>query len=572
MKKVLSHIKPYKWLIVLTVALTFIQVMCELYLPDINADIIDKGVAAGDSGYIWSMGGKMLIVSVFMGLSALGAAYFSSKISMSFGRDLRHDLFSRVIGFSQQEIDIFGTPSLIIRTTNDVTQVQNAFMMMMRMMLMAPIMCVGGIIMALKQDTGLSLILVIVIPLIVLIMAVVFRRALPLFTSMQKKIDNLNQVMREKLSGVRVIRAFIRDTHEQKRFDEANLDLTDTALRINYIMVVMFPAMMLIMSLCTLAAYWFGVVRIDIGAMQIGNLTAFLTYLMQILFSVTMSVMMFIMLPRAIASIKRMNAVLETRPTVLGGTGHLSGSLKEFSFNNVSFSYPGAQEPVLQNISFSVRPGQTLAIIGSTGSGKSTLINLISRVYDITDGQILINGQNITSVPLEELREHVSFIPQQSFLFDGTVASNLLDGNPDATEEQMWRALSIAQGADFIRDNGGLDYEIMQGGRNVSGGQRQRLCIARALVKDADLLIFDDSFSALDFATDARLRRSLQENLTHTAVIIVGQRVSTIRHADQILVLDEGRIAGLDTHENLMKDCEVYREIVLSQLSEEEAV
>ena len=549
MKKVLSHISPYKWLVVLTVVLTFIQVMCELYLPDLNADIIDKGVAVGDSGYILSTGGTMLLVSLFMGLSALGATYFSSKTAMSFGRDLRHDLFSRVTGFSQQEIDIFGTPSLIVRTTNDVTQVQNAFMMMMRMMLMAPIMCIGGIIMALKQDTVLSLILAVAIPVIVILMAIVFKRALPLFTAMQKKIDNLNQVMREKLTGVRVIRAFIRDTHEQKRFDIANMDLTDTALKINYIMVVMFPAMMLIMSLCTLSAYWFGTIRIDVGAMEIGNLTAFLTYLMQILFSVTMSVMMFVMLPRAFASIKRMNAVLETEPTVHGGHEHLSGSLREFSFRDVSFRYPGAQEPVLQNINFSVKPGQTMAIIGSTGSGKSTLINLISRVYDITSGQIMVNGQNIASLPLEELRNLVSFIPQQSFLFDGTVASNLQDGKPDATEEEMWRALTIAQGADFVRENGGLDYEIMQGGKNVSGGQRQRLCIARALIKDADVLVFDDSFSALDFATDARLRRSLQENLTHTAIILVAQRVSTIRHADRILVLDEGKIAGLDTHE-----------------------
>lgn len=573
MTKLMRFLKPYWGQIVIVVVLLVGQTIANLYLPDINARIINEGVVNGDIGFILRQGGFMLLVSVLVLLLMIGATYFSSKTAMSLGRDLRKSIFSKVSSFSQTEIDKFGTPSLITRTTNDVQQIQQVVMMFLNIMASAPIMLIGGVIMAIRQDAPLSLSIAVIVPVLVIVAGVLMVKTMPLFKSMQKKLDRLNQVVREKLSGVRVIRAFIRTDFEEKRYDEANLDLTKTSMRVNRMMAILMPSITLVMYLSTVAIIWFGGHRINSGEMPIGNLTAFLTYIMQILMSVMMSAMIFIMIPRAAASAERVNEVLETEPTIQDTPDSRipEKTSPALRFRDVTFAYPQAEKPVLSHLDFEVRPGTTTAVIGSTGSGKSTLVNLIPRFYDVTEGSIEIGGVDIRSMPQKTLREKIGFVPQKAFLFFGTVASNLRYGRKEATDEELWHALEVAQGKDFVQEmDGGLEAPISQGGSNVSGGQRQRLAIARALVKKPDIYVFDDSFSALDFKTDAKLRKALKNETENSAVIIVAQRVSTIMDADQIIVLDRGAVAGIGTHKELMKNCEVYQEIVYSQLSEEE--
>ncbi len=573
MTKLMRFLKPYWGQIVIVVVLLVGQTIANLYLPDINARIINEGVVNGDIGFILRQGGFMLLVSVLVLLLMIGATYFSSKTAMSLGRDLRKSIFSKVSGFSQTEIDKFGTPSLITRTTNDVQQIQQVVMMFLNIMASAPIMLIGGVIMAIRQDAPLSLSIAVIVPVLVIVAGVLMVKTMPLFKSMQKKLDRLNQVVREKLSGVRVIRAFIRTDFEEKRYDEANLDLTKTSMRVNRMMAILMPSITLVMYLSTVAIIWFGGHRINSGEMPIGNLTAFLTYIMQILMSVMMSAMIFIMIPRAAASAERVNEVLETEPTIQDTPNSRipEKTSAVLRFRDVTFAYPQAEKPVLSHLDFEVCPGTTTAVIGSTGSGKSTLVNLIPRFYDVTEGSIEIGGIDIRSMPQKTLREKIGFVPQKAFLFFGTVASNLRYGRKEATDEELWHALEVAQGKDFVQEmDGGLEAPISQGGSNVSGGQRQRLAIARALVKKPDIYVFDDSFSALDFKTDAKLRKALKNETENSAVIIVAQRVSTIMDADQIIVLDRGAVAGIGTHKELMKNCEVYQEIVYSQLSEEE--
>ena len=573
MARLLEYLKPYWKQITLVIVLLLVQAMANLYLPNLNANIINNGIAKGDTQYILRTGGFMLLVTLLLALCAVVSVYWGSRTAMSFGRDLRSQLFRKVQSFSQSEVDRFGTPSLITRTTNDVQQVQMAVLMGLNVMISAPVMCLGGIIMALRQDVRLSMSIIIIVPVMGVTLAIIMQRALPLFQAMQVKIDRLNQVVREKLSGVRVIRAFVKTEYERKRFDEANVDLTSTALRINRLFALTMPLQMAIVNISMVFVTWFGAHRIDSGAMPIGNLTAFLAYIMQILMSVMMSVMMFVMIPRATASAERIQQVLETKPSITDPEMPVKshGMRDGLEFQSVEFTYPGAEAPVLQDISFSAYPGEVTAIIGSTGCGKSTLVNLIPRFYDVTDGRVLVDGEDIRDLTEEDLRDRIGFVPQKAFLFSGTIESNLRYGNQAATEEELWLALKIAQAADFVAEMPGqLAAPVAQGGTNLSGGQRQRISIARALMKKPDICIFDDSFSALDFKTDAALRAALTEEVRDAIVIIVAQRVSTIMNADRIIVLDKGRIMGMGTHEELMQHCEVYSEIVFSQLREDE--
>ncbi|HEY3317575.1 MAG TPA: ABC transporter ATP-binding protein [Coriobacteriia bacterium] len=568
-----TYLRPYAGQLALVMFLLLTQAIANLYLPELNADIINNGVAKGDVGYIMRIGGLMLGVTLVLGVISIASVYFGSKTSMSFGRDVRSAIFRRVGTFSQTEVNKFGTPSLITRNTNDVQQIQMVTLMALNVMILAPFMGIGGIIMALRQDVPLSATLLVIVPLMAVFLGFLVSRALPLFTSMQIKVDRINKVMRETLSGVRVIRAFVRDDFEQRRFAEANEDLTDTARKVFRLFALMWPVLMGVMNLSTVAVLWFGAHRIASGQMPIGNLMAFIAYITQILFSVMMATFMLTMLPRASASGKRIQEVLETEPGVRDPLVPASPSASRgyLEFHNVEFLYPGAQEPVLKDISFSAGPGETTAIIGSTGSGKSTLINLIPRFYDATAGQVLVDGVDVREMAQEDLWRKVGFIPQRAFLFSGTVASNLRFGDEDASEDELWHALRVAQGADFVTEMPeGLDAPISQGGANVSGGQRQRLAIARALVKRPEIYVFDDSFSALDFKTDSKLRAALESETHEATVIIVAQRVSTIMHADRIVVLDEGRVVGMGTHGELMVTSETYREIVYSQLTEEE--
>jgi ATP-binding cassette subfamily B multidrug efflux pump len=585
-----SGLRPYGKQLILVIALLLIQAIASLYLPSLNADIINNGVVKGDNGYILRAGGFMLVVTFLLGVCAIVAVYFGAQVAMSFGRDVRGAIFERVASFSQVEVNRFGSASLITRNTNDVQQVQMVVFMALTIMILAPITGIGGIIMALREDVPLSGLLVVILPLMALFIALVMRRAIPLFRQMQVKLDRINQVMREALAGVRVIRAFVRTHHEEARFEVANADLFDTSLRVNRLFSVTIPTMMAILNLSTVAVMWFGSMRIDSGDMPIGNLTAFLAYLMQILMAVLMAVFMFILVPRAAVSADRIQEVLTTEPSIhdpetpvvmpavlpahARGSGPaaaptLAGTV---DFRNVEFRYPGAEQPVLHDISFTARPGETTAIVGSTGSGKTTLINLIPRFYDVTGGAILVDGVDVRAMNRSDVWERIGFIPQRAFLFSGTVASNLRYGDESASDEALWHALEIAQGSEFVAEmDGGLEAPIAQGGANVSGGQRQRLAIARALVKRAPVYVFDDSFSALDFRTDAQLRAALSQELASATVLIVAQRVGTIMRADRIVVMDEGRVVGIGRHADLLETCETYREIVFSQLTAAEA-
>lgn len=578
MKRLLTaYLRPYVKEIALVVVLALVQAFANLYLPDLNAKIINNGVAKGDTAYILRMGGFMLLVTLLLGLVSVVLVYWGSKVAMGFGRDVRAGLFRKVESFSLSEVNQFGAPSLITRNTNDVQQVQMMVAIGLTMMLGAPLMGIGGVVMAMRQDLPLSTMLVVIIPVMGVVLGLIVSRALPLFRAIQVKIDRINQVTREILTGMRVIRAFARSDYEEARFDEANQDLTETGLRVTRLFALMFPALFAILNLSTVAIMYFGGQRVASGAMPIGNLIAFLTYVMQILISVLMATMMLAMVPRASASADRIQKVLDVEPSIVDPDAPLSVVSIEkkrrglIEFKNVEFGYPGAENPVLRDISFSVSPGRITAIVGSTGSGKSTLISLIPRFYDVTAGSIEIDGHDIRTMNREDLWNKMGFVPQKAFLFTGTIASNLRFGAQDVSDEELWQALSIAQAKEFVVGMlEGLDAPVTQGGSNVSGGQRQRLAIARALVKKPEIYVFDDSFSALDFKTDSMLRQALKREVASAAVIIVAQRVSSIMGADQIVVLETGGIAGIGTHEELMKSCETYREIVYSQLTAEE--
>jgi len=569
-----TYLYPYRWQLGFVMILLLAQAITNLFLPALNADIINNGVAKGDTAYIMREGGIMLAVSALMAITAVAGVYLGSKASMAFGRDVRAAIFKRVGTFSQTEVNQFGTPSLITRNTNDVQQVQTLVMMALNMMILAPIMAIGGIIMAIREDAPLSAILFVVLPLMAAFIGIVVSKAMPLFKAVQIKVDRINQVMRETLSGVRVIRAFVRDDYEQKRFGVANRDLTDTSIKVNQIFAFMIPSLFGILNLTTVAVMWFGSIRIASGAMPIGNLTAYLTYITLILMSVMMATVMFAMVPRAAASADRIQAVLDTVPSVVETQSPIAiaaGVCGQIEFRDVEFRYPGAEDPVLRNINFSAGPGEITAIVGSTGSGKSTLVNLIPRFYDVSAGSVLVDGVDIRQMRQEDLWSTIGFIPQRAFLFSGTVASNLRYGRIDATDEELWHALDDAQGKTFVSEMPGeLEAPITQGGTNVSGGQRQRLAIARAIVKKPEIYVFDDSFSALDFKTDAQLRAALEHETKNSTVLVVAQRVSTVMQADQIIVMDCGAIVGIGTHDELMETSETYREIVFSQLSAEE--
>ena len=566
-----TYLRPYRGSIVLVLVMLLIQALATLYLPALNADIIDEGIAAGDNERILEVGALMLVVTVIMAIASVFAVFWGAKVAMGFGRDLRGGVFRKVETFSQVEVARFGSPSLITRNTNDVQQVQTVVFMGLTVMVTAPIMIIGGIVMAVREDGPLALLLLAVLPAMALVIGITMYRAVPLFQAMQTRIDRINQVLRETLAGVRVIRAFVRTRHEEARFAVANHAVFDAGLRVNRMFAVTIPVLTAIMNLATVAVMWFGAMRINDGALQIGNLTAFLQYLLQIMFSVLTAVLMFILIPRAAVSSGRIREVLETDPVISDPPTPIRpvdtdrrGSIE---LRDVSFRYPGAQDPVLSGISFRAGPGETTAIVGSTGSGKTTLINLVPRLADVTEGSVLIDGIDVRDMDRQDLWSRVGFVPQKAYLFSGTVASNLRYGDADATDEQLWHALEVAQARDFVAQmEAGLEAPITQGGTNVSGGQRQRLAIARAIVHRPDVFVFDDSFSALDMATDARLRAALARELRDATIIIVAQRVGTIMAADRIVVLEAGRVVGVGTHAELLATNDTYREIVSSQL------
>ena len=573
MIKLLRFLKPYRAVLVLIVLFAAVQALSNLYLPNLFADIVNNGIVKGDTGYIWRVGGLMLLVTLGGTIAAVVGIFYSSKVATGFGKIIRAKLFTHVTEFSLHEFDAMGSASLITRTTNDTTQVQQLLVIILNMMITAPITLVAGIILAVNQDVGLSWILVVVIPILVGAILILMTKAIPLFRVMQKKLDRLNLILDEGLTGVRVVRAFDRQRYEEQRFDEANLDLTDVAIRVNRLIALLMPIMMLCLNVSSVAILWFGAIRINNGQMQLGALIAFLQYAMQILFALLMVSMMFIMMPRAAASADRINEVLDIELEIKDpDQAKLADKQRGYvEFQNVTFSYPGAEEPALSNISFSATPGEVTAIIGGTGSGKSTLVSLIPRFYDIDSGHILVDGVDIREMTQEHLRSKIGFVPQKAVLFTGTVAENIRYGKDDATDEEVYHAAEVAQATEFILGmKDGFDSLIAQGGINVSGGQKQRLSIARAIVRKPEIYVFDDSFSALDYKTDARLRAALRQETREATVLIVSQRVSTVMDSDRIIVLDEGHVAGIGTHRELMRTSEVYREIVSSQLSTEE--
>ncbi|MCP2031821.1 ATP-binding cassette subfamily B protein [Okibacterium sp. HSC-33S16] len=567
-------LKPHWPLLVGVVIFQLSQSIASLYLPTLNADIIDNGVATGDTEYILRVGGMMLGITLVQVLCAIAAVYFGAKAAMRLGRDIRESVFSRVAEYSEREVSKFGAPSLITRSTNDVQQVQMLVLMTCTLMVSAPILAVGGVIMALGLDLELSWLMAVSIPVLLICVGLIIVRMVPLFQSMQRRIDRVNQVMREQLTGIRVVRAFVRETEETQRFEQANDELTDVGLRVGRLMALMFPIVMLILNVSSIAVLWFGAFRIEDGSMQVGTVMAFLQYLMQILMAVMMATFMAVMIPRAAVSADRIGEVLRTDSTVRQPESPVTtlDVAGRIDFERVEFSYPGAEQPVLRELSFTVLPGTKTAIIGSTGSGKTTLVNLLPRLFDATAGRVLVDGVPVDEIDQDVLWSKIGIVPQRPYLFSGTVASNLRYGNPDATDDELWRALDTAQARDFVEalpDK--LDAAISQGGTNVSGGQRQRLAIARALVKRPEVYVFDDSFSALDLATDARLRQALDRDVSGATQVVVAQRVTTIRDADQILVLEDGAIVSRGTHAELLETSETYREIVESQLTVEEA-
>ena len=575
-KLLVQYLRPQRALLLAVVVFQLAASIASLYLPTLNADIIDQGVARGDTDYIMRTGGMMLMITLLQIACTIAAVYFGAKAAMALGRDVRGAIFSRVAEFSEQEVTRFGAPSLITRSTNDVQQVQQLVLMSATLMVTAPMLSIGGVIMAVRQDVQLSWLIAVSVPVLLLAVGLIVTRMVPLFRLMQTRIDTVNRVLREQLTGIRVVRAFVREDIETERFGRANADVTDTALRAGRLMALAFPTVMLVLNVSSVAVIWFGAYRIEDGSMQVGTMIAFLSYLMQILMSVMMATFMAIMIPRAAVSADRIGQVLGTessvrppaQPVSLAGAAH-----GELQMRDVGFAYPGAEAPVLSDVSFTARAGQTTAIIGSTGSGKTTLVNLMPRLFDATSGSVRIDGVDVRELHPDLLWGHIGLVPQKPYLFSGTVRSNLLYGKPDATEDELWRALAIAQAEDFVREmEGGLDAPISQGGTNVSGGQRQRIAIARALVKRPELYIFDDSFSSLDTATDARLRQALRQHTAGATLVIIAQRVSSIVDADQILVLDDGRIVAHGTHEELLETSETYNEIVNSQLAAEEAV
>ncbi|HMS89329.1 MAG TPA: ABC transporter ATP-binding protein [Acidimicrobiales bacterium] len=563
-----THLGPYRKPLAVVVVLTTVQTVCTLLLPTLNADIIDKGVVRGDTDYIWRTGGLMLLVTVVQVFFAVAAVRVAARVAMSFGRDVRGELFHRVTGFSAQDVASFGASSLITRITNDVTQVQVLVMMAVTMLVAAPITMVGGVVMAVREDAGLSLMLLVAVPALVGAVGVVISRMLPQFQAMQERIDRINLVLREQITGIRVVRAFGREPHEARRFDRVNRDLTETSLRAGRLMAMMFPLVVFVLNASSVGAIWLGGDRIASGDMQVGALIAFLSYLIQILMAVMMATFVVGQAPRASVSAERISDVLDAVPSIadpVDPVTELSGPAS-LELRNVEFRYPGADFPVLCDISFTARAGQTTAIIGSTGSGKSTLVNLVPRLFDVTGGSVLVNGVDVRELDPQLLWSRIGLVPQKPYLFSGTVAHNLRQADPDATDDDLWAALRVAQAADFVAEMpSGLDAPISQGGSNVSGGQRQRLAIARALVRKPDIFLFDDSFSALDLATDARLRAALAPVVAQAVTVIVAQRVSTIINADQILVVEDGQQVGLGTHAELLATCPTYAEIVASQ-------
>ncbi|EAD7603208.1 ABC transporter ATP-binding protein [Listeria monocytogenes] len=572
MMKLMKRLKPYWLSITAVLVLTFGQVIGQLYLPTLMSNIIDKGVVTGDTDYIWSTGMQMLLISFASVILSVIVVYLASRISMGFGKDLRDKIFTKVEDFSLQEFDKVGTSSLITRTTNDVVQIQNVLYMMMRLMVMAPIMLLGGIIMAVGRDAKLSLIFVVVLPLLLLLVVILGGKAMPMFKSLQKKMDKLNRVIREGLTGIRVVRSFNRNEDELEKFEEANADYATTAIKVNRLLSLMSPLMMLLMNLTSIAIVWIGSIFIGNGDMQVGDLMAFIQYAMQIMMSFMMLSAVFIMIPRAGASAERINEVLDMNAEILNPENpKTSTPPAKLSFENVTFRYEGAEKPVIEDITFEANAGETVAIIGSTGAGKSTLINMIPRFYDVESGVVKINGIDVREMDQSSLRQKIGLVPQKAVLFTGTIASNMRYGKEDATDEEIWEALRTAQAENFVSKlANGLGSRVEQGGNNFSGGQKQRLSIARSLIRKPEIYIFDDSFSALDFKTDAKLREALKAETTEAVTLIVAQRITSVVNSDQIIVMNEGKIAGIGTHEELKESNQIYQEIMRSQLSEEE--
>ncbi|MCP7255876.1 ABC transporter ATP-binding protein [Listeria monocytogenes] len=572
MMKLMKRLKPYWLSITAVLVLTFGQVIGQLYLPTLMSNIIDKGVVTGDTDYIWSTGMKMLLISFASVILSVIVVYLASRISMGFGKELRDKIFTKVEDFSLQEFDKVGTSSLITRTTNDVVQIQNVLYMMMRLMVMAPIMLLGGIIMAVGRDAKLSLIFVVVLPLLLLLVVILGGKAMPMFKSLQKKMDKLNRVIREGLTGIRVVRSFNRNEDELEKFEEANADYATTAIKVNRLLSLMSPLMMLLMNLTSIAIVWIGSIFIGNGDMQVGDLMAFIQYAMQIMMSFMMLSAVFIMIPRAGASAERINEVLDMNAEILNPENpKTSTPPAKLSFEHVTFRYEGAEKPVIEDITFEANAGETIAIIGSTGAGKSTLNNMIPRFYDVESGVVKINGIDVREMDQSSLRQKIGLVPQKAVLFTGTIASNMRYGKEDATDEEIWEALRTAQAENFVSKlANGLGSRVEQGGNNFSGGQKQRLSIARSLIRKPEIYIFDDSFSALDFKTDAKLREALKAETTEAVTLIVAQRITSVVNSDQIIVMNEGKIAGMGTHEELKESNQIYQEIMRSQLSEEE--